>query len=123
MNWLILSAVLALAAFSAADQYTDRYDELNVDEIVANRRLLVPYIKCVLEQGKCTAEGKEMKAHIKDAMQTSCAKCTEKQRVKARKVVQHIKENEKDYWEQIKAKYDPGDKYKETYEAFLAADN
>lgn len=61
MNWLILSAVLTLTGFSAAEQYTDRYDNLNVDEIIANRRLLEPYIKCVLEKGKCTAEGKEMK--------------------------------------------------------------
>lgn len=53
-------------------------------------------------------------------MQSACSKCTDTQRQKARKVVNHIKANESEYWEQLKAKYDPGDKYKDTYEAFLA---
>lgn len=42
-------------------QYTDRYDNIDLDEVVSNRRLLVPYLKCVLDQGKCSPEGKELK--------------------------------------------------------------
>nr|ANA75031.1 putative chemosensory protein 13 [Ectropis obliqua] len=120
MKFLVLSAVLVLAAFAAAEQYTDRYDDLNVDEIIANKKLMEAYMNCVLGKGKCTAEGKELKSHIQDGIQTACEKCTDKQRQKARKVVNHLKDNEKDYWEQLKAKFDPEDKYKETYEAFLA---
>ncbi|XP_073947722.1 putative odorant-binding protein A10 [Choristoneura fumiferana] len=56
-------------------------------------------------------------------MTTGCEKCTEWQRKSARKVVKHLKEHEQEYWEQMKAKYDPGDKYKPTYEAFLARDD
>lgn len=62
-------------------------------------------------------------AHIKDAMQTSCSKCTEKQKKGARKVVRHIRAKEQDYWKQILAKYDPEDQYKENYESFLAAED
>lgn len=56
-------------------------------------------------------------------MQTSCSKCTEKQKKGARKVVKHIKEKELDYWKQIVAKYDPEDQYRENYEAFLKSED
>lgn len=123
MNFLVLSIVVTMAAFVAAETYTDRYDHINIDEIIENRKLLVPYIKCTLDQGRCTPEGRELKAHIKDAMQTSCSKCTEKQKKGARKVVRHIRAKEQDYWKQILAKYDPEDQYKENYESFLAAED
>ncbi|CAH1640301.1 unnamed protein product [Spodoptera littoralis] len=123
MNFLVLSIVVTMAAFVAAETYTDRYDHINIDEIIENRKLLVPYIKCTLDQGRCTPEGRELKAHIKDAMQTSCSKCTDKQKKGARKVVRHIRAKEQEYWKQILAKYDPEDQYKENYETFLAAED
>lgn len=55
-------------------------------------------------------------------MQHSCAKCTEKQKDGARRVVKYIKTNEADYWEEFKKKYDPDNTYQETYEKFLNAD-
>nr|UNG39395.1 chemosensory protein 1 [Apocheima cinerarius] len=120
MNWIIFIAVICLAAVSAAELYTDRYDDLNVDEIMQNKRLMDAYMNCVLGKGKCTAEGKALKAHIQDAIQSSCAKCTEKQRQKSRKVVNHVRANEKNYWQQLKTKYDPEEVYKSNYETFLA---
>ncbi|XP_050352521.1 allergen Tha p 1-like [Nymphalis io] len=112
-----------LLCLSLAQQYTDRYDNIDIKEITTNRRLLSSYIKCVLDQGRCTPEGKEVKLHIKDAMQTACEKCTETQKHKARIVVNHIREHEKTFWEELKKKYDPDNKYKETYEAFLNSDD
>ncbi|KAF9818716.1 hypothetical protein SFRURICE_011762 [Spodoptera frugiperda] len=98
MNFLVLSIVVTMAAFVAAETYTDRYDHINIDEIIENRKLL-------------------------DAMQTSCSKCTDKQKKGARKVVRHIRAKEQDYWKQILAKYDPEDQYRENYESFLAAED
>nr|XP_049701316.1 uncharacterized protein LOC110376358 [Helicoverpa armigera] len=123
MKFLVVAIVVTLAAFAVAETYTDRYDNINIDEIIENRKLLVPYIKCVLEQGRCTPEGRELKAHIKDALQTSCTKCTQKQRKASRKVVKHIRANELDYWKQLLAKYDPDSIYVKNYESFLAADD
>ncbi|XP_075981774.1 allergen Tha p 1-like [Anticarsia gemmatalis] len=123
MNSVVFVAVVALASFAAAETYTDRYDNINVEEILENRKLLVPYVKCTLEQGRCTPEGKELKTHIKDAMQNGCSKCTDKQKIGARKVVKHLKEKEPEFYKQLISKYDPEDQYKETYEAFLAAEN
>lgn len=53
--------VMALAGFASAEMYTDQYDNINVDEILENKKLLVAYIKCVLDQGRCVPEGKELK--------------------------------------------------------------
>ncbi|XP_063540201.1 allergen Tha p 1-like isoform X3 [Cydia strobilella] len=121
MKYFVLLCVASLAL--AEEKYTDKYDNIDLDEILDNKRLLQAYVNCILDKGKCTPEGKELKDTVKDAMTTSCEKCTEQQRKGARKVVKHLKENEPEYWTQMKAKYDPGDKYQESYEAFLARDD
>ncbi|XP_068620572.1 ejaculatory bulb-specific protein 3-like [Battus philenor] len=124
MKRLIFLPILALFAITFAEErYTDRYDNLNLDEIMSNKRLLASYIKCVLDKGRCAPEAKELKLHLIDAVQNSCLKCTEFQKTGARKVVKFIRENDKDSWEQIKQKYDPNNEYKEKYEAFLAGEN
>lgn len=64
MNWIILSTLLIVASVAAEEQYTDRYDDIDYEEILANKRLLGPYIKCILDKGRCTAEGKELKGRL-----------------------------------------------------------
>ncbi|XP_026763147.1 allergen Tha p 1 [Galleria mellonella] len=113
--------VLTIAAFAAAqnEQYTDKFDNVNLDEILSNKRLLVPYIKCALDQGKCTADGKELKSHIKEALENYCAKCTEAQKDGTRRVIGHLINNEPQYWEELTNKYDKDRKYVEKYESEL----
>lgn len=54
--------VLCCAAFTLAeDKYTDKYDKIDLDEILGNKRLLQAYVNCILDKGKCTPEGKELK--------------------------------------------------------------
>ncbi|KAL0820529.1 hypothetical protein ABMA28_006383 [Loxostege sticticalis] len=118
MKTFVAICFLALAAMAAArpQTYTDRYDTINLDEILQNKRLLVPYIKCILDQGRCTAEGKELKSHIREALENFCAKCTETQRTGTRRVIGHLINNEPEYWAQLTAKYDPQHKYVVKYE-------
>uniref|UniRef100_A0A336LYC3 CSON007979 protein n=1 Tax=Culicoides sonorensis TaxID=179676 RepID=A0A336LYC3_CULSO len=42
-------------------QYTSRFDNVDVDKILKNDRILNNYIKCLLEKGPCTQEGRELK--------------------------------------------------------------
>ncbi|XP_049877102.1 allergen Tha p 1-like isoform X2 [Pectinophora gossypiella] len=118
MNTVVAICLLALVAMVSAKggAYTDRFDNVNVDEILENRRLLIPYMKCVLDQGKCSPEGKELKSHIREALENYCAKCTEVQKTKTRQVLRHLINNEADYWSQLTAKYDPQRKYTQKYE-------
>lgn len=64
MKLLIALNVVVCCVCAHPDTYTDKYDGLDLQEIINNNRLLVPYILCVLEQGKCTPEGKELRCEF-----------------------------------------------------------
>jgi hypothetical protein len=64
-HWCALLPVLLLAALSAADKqktYTTKYDNVDVDSILANNRILNNYIKCMLDEGPCTPDARELKS-------------------------------------------------------------
>jgi hypothetical protein len=62
LSLLLVALVLAEAARIRRDEkYTTKYDNINLDEILQSDRLLDNYIKCLLEKGKCTPEGTELK--------------------------------------------------------------
>lgn len=42
-------------------KYPTKYDNVNVDEILNNERLFNSYFKCLMNTGKCTPEGEELK--------------------------------------------------------------
>ncbi|CAH0713329.1 unnamed protein product, partial [Brenthis ino] len=121
MKFVILCALALVAVVSSRPEtkYTDRFDNINVPEILANKRLLSAYVSCVLETGKCTNEGRELKSHIREAMENECAKCTEVQRKGTRTVIGHLINHETEYWNQLVAKYDPDHKYVVKYEKEL----
>lgn len=66
MNQLIAFSLCVLAIATtleaAATQFTTKYDNVNVDEVLGNERLLQKYIDCILDKGKCTADGQELKS-------------------------------------------------------------
>lgn len=59
---ILLSGLLAVAF--AADKYTTKYDNVDLDEILNNKRLLKNYVNCLLEKGNCTPDGQELKSEI-----------------------------------------------------------
>jgi hypothetical protein len=62
LSVLLVALVLAEAARIRRDEkYTTKYDNINLDEILQSDRLLDNYIKCLLEKGKCSPEGTELK--------------------------------------------------------------
>lgn len=68
MKSLVLS-VLCLATLLVATtvaqqprQYTDKFDNINVDQVLSNDRILSNYIRCLLDKGPCTQEGRELKS-------------------------------------------------------------
>lgn len=67
---IVLSCVLV--AVLADDKYTDKYDKINLQEILENKRLLESYMDCVLGKGKCTPEGKELKGLLFDIRAEYC---------------------------------------------------
>lgn len=50
-----------VAVVLAEDKYTTKYDNIDLDTILASDRLLKNYVNCLLEKGSCTPDGKELK--------------------------------------------------------------
>lgn len=44
-------------------------------------------------------------------METKCAKCSEKQKENAKKVLKYLHEHEKGYCKELREKFDPDDTY------------
>lgn len=54
--------VLSLAGLVSADKYTTKYDNVDLDNIIKSDRLMKNYVNCLLERGKCTPDGEELKS-------------------------------------------------------------
>lgn len=59
--------------------------------------------------------------HIPEALDTNCAKCSEKQKSNSIKIGKYIYANEPQYAEELKGKYDPDGKYFQQFEGALKA--
>lgn len=63
MKFCLVFVVLVAGAF-AAEKYTSAYENIDVDSILSNKRILTNYIKCMLDEGPCTADGRELKSEF-----------------------------------------------------------
>nr|UYB94428.1 chemosensory protein 4 [Lytta caraganae] len=96
-------------------KYTNKYDNIDVDRILASKRLLMAYVNCLLDKGPCSPEGRELKKYVPDALASDCAKCTEIQKVQAGKVFTHLLQNYRTEWDLLLEKYDPEGNFRKKY--------
>lgn len=118
MKFLFLAVAVCMLAYSAAlpaDKYTDRFDNVNLDEILASDRLLNKYVDCLLDKGRCTPDAKALKDNLPDALSHNCSKCTKTQKDSSTKVIRHFVNKRPDLWRQLEGKYDPQGIYAEKY--------
>uniref|UniRef100_A0A182NU78 Chemosensory protein 3 n=1 Tax=Anopheles dirus TaxID=7168 RepID=A0A182NU78_9DIPT len=115
MKLFVAIAFALLALVAAQEQYTTKYDGIDLDEILKSDRLFNNYFKCLMDEGRCTPDGNELKKILPEALQTNCAKCSEKQRAGAIRVINYVIENRKEQWEALQKKYDPENLYIEKY--------
>ncbi|XP_047118310.1 ejaculatory bulb-specific protein 3-like [Schistocerca piceifrons] len=117
-------SVLLLATLVAAappDKYDARYDHMDVDAVLRNQRILASYIKCMLDTGPCTPEGRALRKHMPEALRTNCDKCTDAQKKIVRKLSLHVREHQPVQWDLLSKKYDPEHQYHDSFEKFLDA--
>lgn len=114
---LFVVVTLALFAVVAAQdgKYTTKYDGVDLDEILKSDRLFNNYYKCLLDQGRCTPDGNELKRVLPDALKTDCAKCSEKQKSGTEKVINYLIDNRGEQWKALQLKYDPDNIYVNKY--------
>lgn len=117
MKHLTMVALLAMVVvLASAQKYTDKFDNIDVDRVLSNDRILNNYLKCLLDKGPCTQEGRELKKTLPDALKTNCEKCSEKQKTSSRKVISHLEDRKPQEWKKLLDKYDPEGIYKSKFE-------
>nr|AWW17233.1 chemosensory protein 9 [Riptortus pedestris] len=115
---LVLSALAAAAPRPAGGgTYTTRYDNIDLDEILRNDRLYRKYFDCMVNKGKCTPDGKELKDNLPDALATGCSKCSEKQKAGTEKVLKHLLAKKPSDYDQLEKIYDPSGVYRKKYQS------
>ncbi|KAK7873844.1 hypothetical protein R5R35_005709 [Gryllus longicercus] len=108
----LLVAVAARAAL-AQDTYSSRFDDTDLDAILADEGRVDQYVRCFLAEkdDDCDEVGRRVKAVLAEALTTDCAKCTERQKVGLPKTVRFLARERPDAWEQIQGKFDPKRRY------------
>ncbi|XP_049817280.1 ejaculatory bulb-specific protein 3 isoform X2 [Aethina tumida] len=114
---IILVAIipLVLCALPQERKYTTKYDDIDLDEIIQNERILKKYIDCLLDRGKCTRDGMILKKHMQDAIETDCIKCSKKQKEGSEYIIRYLIDNKPHYWSSLEEKYDPTESYRRKY--------
>ncbi|CAH0550936.1 unnamed protein product [Brassicogethes aeneus] len=121
--FLILVLIISVSFFNCKEMYNTKYDHLDVNLIIKNDRLLKNYVDCILEKGKCTPVGQEIKNKIPDALEDGCAKCSETQILAFKKIIQHLLKNRPNWLEDLLKKFDPSGQYKKRYKLFFSIVN
>nr|QPZ89236.1 chemosensory protein 2 [Dendroctonus adjunctus] len=121
MKFCGVLVLLLQIAVCLCQTYTSRFDTINIDEILSNKRVLNNYVRCVLDEGPCTAEGRELRTHIPEALRTNCAKCTPSQQKFVRKGANFLIKNDPNQWSRITKKFDPEGKFAAQFHQFLNA--
>lgn len=82
--------IAAIHADNDEEKYEIKYDNIDIDELLKSDRLLTNYIKCLMEEGPCTEDGRELKENLPDAIATGCTKCSDKQKYGSEKVMHYM---------------------------------
>ncbi|XP_052743731.1 ejaculatory bulb-specific protein 3 [Bicyclus anynana] len=115
---LVLVTSLVMAEF-----YSSRYDDFDIQPLLENDRILLGYTKCFLDQGPCTAEAKDFKKAIPESVETTCGKCTPKQKQLIREVIRAVMTNHPEAWKQLVDKYDKDYQYRGSFNEFIQSND
>lgn len=111
MKYIALTFLAVAVALCAARpdeaRYTTKYDSIDLDQILKSDRLFKNYFNCLMDKGKCTPDGSELKRVLPDALKTDCSKCSERQRDGTDRVIRYLSENKPSEWKALQDKYDP----------------
>lgn len=71
MKSVAVILLMAFATLVVAQDYTKKYDNVNIESALSNDRVLTNYIKCLLDKGACTREGRELKSKLSSSHSSS----------------------------------------------------
>ncbi|KZC11372.1 PREDICTED: ejaculatory bulb-specific protein 3-like [Dufourea novaeangliae] len=97
--YIVLLSFCLLAWAHAEELYDDKYDDIDINEILSNERLREQYYKCFMDTAPCvTADAVFFKANLPEAVATQCKKCTEKQKNTFDVMADWYNKNQPDKW-------------------------
>ncbi|XP_077287180.1 uncharacterized protein LOC143911954 [Arctopsyche grandis] len=130
MNCAVLCLALSLATWSQVEAqnqeggfYDSRYDYLDVDTILDNKRLVRNYVDCLLNEKPCTAEGKQLRRILPEGLRTKCARCTPRQKHNALAILSRLQTEHPKDWERLAARWDPTGDYTRRFKDYLEKDD
>ncbi|KAI4482804.1 hypothetical protein M0804_008657 [Polistes exclamans] len=97
-------------------KYTTKYDNVDIDGIMKNERLLKAYVGCLLDRNPCTPDAMELKRNLPDALATNCSSCSETQKIAADKLSHYLIDERPEAWSLLEKKYDPDGEYRIRYQ-------
>jgi hypothetical protein len=106
MKSVILFCIINLAVL-AVNAQSSRLENFDVSVVLKNDRILNNYMKCLLDKGPCTNEGRDLKKHLPDALDTTCGQCSLKQKKDTKKLIDHLETKKPQLFNEVQAKYDP----------------
>ncbi|XP_055635337.1 ejaculatory bulb-specific protein 3-like [Toxorhynchites rutilus septentrionalis] len=113
---IVLCLSLAVTIWiSAAEKYTTKYDNIDLEEIFKSTRLMNNYLNCLKTVGPCTPDGRELKDSLPDALRNDCNRCSERQKIGADKVIRFVVENRPEDFASLETLYDPTGEYRRKY--------
>lgn len=60
--FLLVASLVYCTLTEEIKSYTNKFDNFDIDSVLNNNRILTSYIKCLLDEGNCTNEGRELKS-------------------------------------------------------------
>ncbi|XP_048483633.1 ejaculatory bulb-specific protein 3 [Plutella xylostella] len=110
---LVISAPLVLG-------YDAKYDQLDVDKILADDDTFSAYVNCLLDKGPCSVEHSEdFKTIFPEVVATACEKCSDLQKANVRKSVKALQDRRPEDFKALRTKYDPKGDYEEKFLRFI----
>ena len=129
MKPIVIVVLIVMAAASAQQQSSwEALENLDVDNVLKNTKLVKRYLDCLLDRGRCEKNGRDWKGNLKQSFNSKlqfknpicnlemlprilnegCRACTPKQVDKSNQVINFMKANHLEDWNAIDAKYRTG---------------
>ncbi|KAL3289152.1 hypothetical protein HHI36_003589 [Cryptolaemus montrouzieri] len=112
-------AVVLFVCFIVGVFCDSKLENVDIEAILKNDRLLMNYHKCLMEGTGCTPEGDTLRKRLPEALETGCAQCSEKETEASKRVSKFLMTEKPELWQQLLDKYDPDKKYRAMYEEKL----
>ncbi|KAK5647407.1 hypothetical protein RI129_002299 [Pyrocoelia pectoralis] len=122
MNKFVISLFVFVVVVRASrgDSFDDDFDNIDIDEILENKRLVDNYIHCFKTGQKCTPEGQKFRDLLPKALKSKCNDCTEEQKEKVYKSLEWAIQNRPDDFLEIEAIHDPDHHFRADFASELA---